>query len=265
VRAAALLGLVLLLAACGTSDRRHAAPPKPARHHATHARPQPRRVAGPHDSPVPILEYHVIGTPAPGAPNPGLYVSAASFEAQLGWLAAHGWHPVTIGAVLAYWRRGVALPRKPVALTFDDGYPQDWQTVLPMLRRRRWVANLNLQVGNLVPARVRLLIRAGWEIDAHTFTHPDLTTVGESQLAHEVGGSRDWIRHVFHLPVLAFAYPAGRFDPAVLDAVRAAGFAAAETEDPGWADPHEGLLQLDRFEIQGSGTGPVSSVLAHPS
>ena len=52
-----------------------------------------------------------------------------------------------------------------------------------ILRAQHWPGNLNLQIGNLTPHHVRELIRAGWEIDAHTFTHPDLTTVGPTRLA----------------------------------------------------------------------------------
>lgn len=211
---------------------------------------------------MPILEYHVVGEAAPGAPNPGLYVTATAFRAQLAWLAAGGWHPVTVDRVLAYWRSGEPLPRRPVVLTFDDGYPQDWQTALPLLRARHWVANLNLQVGNLVPAHVRQLIRAGWEVDAHTFTHPDLTTVDPARLAREVGGSRRWIRRMFHVPCEAFAYPAGRYDAAVVAAVRAAGFRAAETEHPGWASPRQGLPTLDRIEVtSGFGTAGLAAAL----
>jgi peptidoglycan/xylan/chitin deacetylase (PgdA/CDA1 family) len=202
----------------------------------------------------------VIGVPPAGSPNPGLYLAPATFRAQVDWLARHGWHAVRLDAVLAYWRHGVALPPRPVVLTFDDGYPADWRIVLPILRAQHWPGNLNLQVGNLVPDRVRMLIRGGWEIDAHTFTHPDLTTVGPAQLAHEVGGSRRWIRRMFHVPVEAFAYPLGRYDAAVLRAVRAAGFLAAETERTGRASPRQGLLTLDRVEV--ASPGGVSTLAA---
>ena len=49
-----------------------------------------------------------------------------------------------------------------------------------------------------------------------------------------------------------FCYPAGRFDATVIAAVKAAGYAGATTEIPGYADrahPYE----LARYEILGSG------------
>ena len=183
------LVLVLVAAGCGGGRVAQTTPTRPRAPRPHHARVVPHRVHGPHRAAIPILEYHVIGDPPPGAPFPGLWLSPRDFRAQLGWLAAHGYHPVTLGRVLRYWRGGYALPRRPVVLTFDDGYPQDVTAVAPLLRAHGWPAVLNLHVGNLVPEHVRALIRAGWEIDAHTFTHPDLTRVGRAQLVREVAGS----------------------------------------------------------------------------
>jgi len=211
---------------------------------------------------VPILEYHVVGDPPPRSAVPGLYTSVAEFRAQLGWLAAHGYRPVTLDRVYRHWFNGGRLPTKPVALTFDDGYPQDVSVVLPLLRARHWVANLNLQVGNLVPERVRELIAAGWEVDAHTFTHADLTKVTPSQLRREVAGSRRWIQNVFKLPVDFFCYPFGRYDDAVVAEVRRAGFLGAETEVAGYASPKDGMATLDRIEIvRGDGVAGLARKL----
>lgn len=218
--------------------------------------------AGATPTPVPILEYHVVGDPSPGAPVPGLYTSVADFSAQMAWLAGHGYHAVTLGSVYRQWTGRGTLPPKPVALTFDDGYPQDYTTVLPVLRRHGWVGNLNLQIGNLVPKHVRELIAAGWEVDAHTFTHPDLTRVSPAQLREEVAGSRSWIRAVFHVPVLFFCYPAGRYDAAVVAEVRRAGYVGAEAETPGSASPSNGMFTLDRFEmLRGEGASGLAAKL----
>src|SRR5436190_23409326 len=111
---ALLLAGVLALAAsgCGSNDRRAA--PTPATTAAGPApRPKPRpRLVRPHDRPVPILEYHVIGDPPAGAPFPELYVGRRAFAAQLRWLRAHGYHAVSLRRVYDYWRHG--LDRKSV-------------------------------------------------------------------------------------------------------------------------------------------------------
>ena len=217
---------------------------------------------------VPILEYHVVGDPAPGAANQQLYVSPPVFRAQLAWLARHGYHPVTLDQLFVSWhsRGWIELPRRAVVLTFDDGYPEDVSVVMPMLRARGWRGVLNLQIGNLVPARVRQLIAAGWEIDAHTFTHPDLTTVGARQLRREVATSRKWIQSVFQAPVDFFCYPAGRYDSAVLAEVRRAGYLGGEAEGGGPASATGDPYTLPRIEVlRSEGVAGVAAQLVRAS
>ena len=147
--------------------------------------------------PVPILMYHVVTTAPANAPYPELYVSRADFAGQVAWLAAHGYHAVTLQRVFDSWRGAARLPAKPVVLSFDDGYLSQVRNALPILKARHWPGVLNLEVRNLQPVwgirppGIRKLLAAGWELDAHTLTHPDLTKVGPKQLRDEVAGSRD--------------------------------------------------------------------------
>jgi peptidoglycan/xylan/chitin deacetylase (PgdA/CDA1 family) len=263
-----LIGLVMLalLAAAGVLAwlpfRGHstaAAPPRLTRSVRIDVSrgPPPEPPKGPHDMAVPILMYHVIAPPLPNAPYPDLYVNPADFRAQVAWLAAHGYHAVTLRQVYDYWRGVHGLPRKPVVLTFDDGYHSDFTVALPTLRARRWPGVLNLEVRNLQPVwgtrpgMVRKMTAAGWEIDAHTMTHPDLTTVDPAQLRYQVAGSRAAIRRMFHQPVDFFCYPSGRYDDAVVAAVRGAGFLGATTTNEGFARP-DSLFTLDRVRVNGS-------------
>ena len=204
------------------------------------------------DAAVPILMYHAVGSPAANAPYPELYVSAGDFRAQVNWLAEHGYQAVTLRHVYDHWTRGASLPAKPVVLSFDDGYPGHVDVALPALSARRWPGVLNLHIGNLLPARVRALVRGGWEIDSHTFSHSDLTTLDRRTLRHEVAGSRTWIRRVFHVRVDFFCYPSGRYDDTVVREVRRAGYLGATTTLYGFASPRDGLWTLRRVRVNGS-------------
>jgi peptidoglycan/xylan/chitin deacetylase (PgdA/CDA1 family) len=213
--------------------------------------------AGNRLQPVPILMYHVLSAPPANAPYPELYVRPADFAGQVAWLAAHGYHAVTLQRVFDTWRGAATLPSRPVVLSFDDGYLSDVRTALPVLKARHWPGVLNLEVANLKPVwgirppGVRKLIAAGWEIDAHTLTHPDLTTVDATRLREEVTGSRTQIRKMFHVPVNFFCYPAGRYDGAVIAAVQRAGFLGATTTNYGLARPGD-LYTLARVRVSGS-------------
>lgn len=236
--------------AATTTARAATTTPAPRRRHV---RRGPKLVRGPHDSPVPILMYHVLGVPAATAAYPQLFVRPADFAAQMDWLAREGYHAVTLGQVFRYWRSAVALPRRPVVVSFDDGYLSDYTVALPTLRRLRWPGVLNLLVdnvrrGDLTRDQVRALIAAGWEIDAHTITHADLTTLDPTRLRQEVAGSRAALRRMFGEPVDFFCYPAGRYDASVVQAVRAAGYLGATTVAPGLAAPAQPFA-LSRIRI----------------
>jgi peptidoglycan/xylan/chitin deacetylase (PgdA/CDA1 family) len=228
--------------------------------------------AGNRLQPVPILMYHVLSAPPANAPYPELYVRPADFAGEVGWLAAHGYHAVTLQRVFDAWRGAATLPAKPIVLSFDDGYLSDVKTALPVLKARRWPGVLNLEVANLKPVwgirppGVRKLIAAGWEIDAHTLTHPDLTRVDAARLRDEVAGSRAAIRSRFHVSVNFFCYPAGRYDDAVVAAVQQAGFLGATTTNYGLAKPGE-LYTLARIRVDGSDgvKGLATKLTALPS
>jgi peptidoglycan/xylan/chitin deacetylase (PgdA/CDA1 family) len=207
--------------------------------------------------PVPILMYHVVTDPPANAPYPELYVPRSHFAAQVAWLARHGYQGVTLQQVFDSWRGAGKLPPKPIVFSFDDGYLSQLRNALPLLSARHWAGVLNLEVRNLEPVwgirppGVRKLIKAGWEVDAHTLTHPDLTTVGAAKLHDEVAGSRAAIRKRFHVPVNFFCYPAGRYDDAVIQAVQAAGYLAATTTNYGLAKPGD-LYTLNRVRVNGT-------------
>jgi len=221
--------------------------------------PKPQRPLGPHDRPVPILMYHVIGPMPAGAQYPDLYVSRRDFVAQLRWLEREGYRAVTLASVYRYWRGLEALPSRPIVLSFDDGYRPDYTIVAPLLERRRWPAVLNLEYAHLVHEdltgpMIRRMLADGWELDSHTLTHPDLTKVDAAQLRREVGRSRQLLRRRFGVPVDFFCYPGGLFDARVVRAVRAAGYRGATTTRPGLARPSQ-LFTLDRIRID-RGDGP---------
>jgi peptidoglycan/xylan/chitin deacetylase (PgdA/CDA1 family) len=216
--------------------------------------------------PVAILAYHHVGAPPPGASNPSLWVPAALFRSQLSALGRAGYRGVTLGRVWRSWHGTGTLPARAVVLSFDDGYASQYHAAARMLRARRWPGVLNLQVarldaaGGLSRAQVRRMIADGWEIDAHTVTHPDLTAVGAERLAAEVGGSRAAIQEAFGVPADFFSYPFGHSDATVRSAVRRAGFVGATTVRRGLASPRGDAYALPRISV---GRGQSARELLH--
>jgi peptidoglycan/xylan/chitin deacetylase (PgdA/CDA1 family) len=115
------------------------------------------------------------------------------------------------------------------------------------------VKNLGLP-GGLSRRQVREVIGAGWEVDAHSISHPDLTTLGPAVLRREVAGARAALRRALGVPVEFFCYPAGRFNATVEAAVRAAGYLAATTTAPGVAAPGQDPYALPRIRVSATDT-----------
>jgi peptidoglycan/xylan/chitin deacetylase (PgdA/CDA1 family) len=204
------------------------------------------------ETPVPILLYHHVAK----APRDPLYVSPRLFRRHVAALERAGYTAVTLEQAWRHWEEGAPLPPKPVVLSFDDGYADQYTAAAKILRARRWPGVLNLQTGRLGTRgglsrrQVRRMLRDGWELGAHSITHADLVGLGAERLEQEVAGSRRILRRAFPgEPVAFFCYPYGRFDDAVVAAVRAAGFAGATTTRRGAASPADGAYTLDRMVV----------------
>lgn len=261
-RPTALAGLLAaLMLACGAG--------------AAHARP----AAKPAPVRVPILTYHVIDTARPGTPNLSLWVDPGEFQRQMTWLAARGYHAVTLDQWWAAWHGGASLPPRPIVISLDDGFRGWYTQAAPVLAQLGWPAVMNAalsHVGQLQrppaggptqaewqiqPYMIRALLAAGWELDSHSLTHPHLDLLSGDQLAAEVGQSRTALE-AYGGPVDFFCYPYGEYDPAVIAAVRTAGYHGATTVAGGIASSAVDPFRLPRIMVsRGEGTAGLSASL----
>lgn len=256
------MSAALVIAGCGASPDLDAAAP-PAEPAVQQVAVGPVETAAPPARPLrgeaaraaraPILMYHVIAEAKPGEAYPELWVPPGRFAAQMRALADAGYEAVTLRELEAGWRDGAPLPRRPVVLTFDDGYLSQSTVARPVLERLGWAGVLYLterNVGSTIPeASVKRMLRAGWELGAHTATHPDVRTLDAAGLQREIGDVRRTLQDRFGQDVTSFCYPAGRYDDAAVAAVREAGFTSATTVAPGWADAETDPYLLPRVRV----------------
>jgi peptidoglycan/xylan/chitin deacetylase (PgdA/CDA1 family) len=234
--AAVVCALLLATAGCAGSAQAPAAQQPPSR------------------AAVPILMYHVIGPVPAGARLPALFVAPRRFAAHVRALRSAGYRAVTLQRVWDAWHGRATLPRRPVVVSFDDGTEGQVRHALPTLRRARWPGVLNLAWSFLPDIggtdAVRRLARAGWEIDSHSLTHPDLTQLSHADLRRELTGSRARISRAFGARAANFfAYPSGRYDARVAQAVRDAGYLAATTVQRVFATPTADPYALPRIQV----------------
>ncbi|HWQ14527.1 MAG TPA: polysaccharide deacetylase family protein [Roseiflexaceae bacterium] len=216
--------------------------------------------------PAPILMYHYVRAVDHAADPLGweLSVTPALFEQHMAALAQAGYTGVQVD-LLARCMRGAggrdgapACPARPVALTFDDGYEDAFTVVLPALRRHGFTATFYIvtgfvgQPGYMGWEQLAALRDAGMEIGSHTISHPDLTTLDAAELERQVAGSRAELEARLGVRVVSFCYPAGRYNAAVVEAVRAAGYENATTTR--WDFDYADALALPRRRVAGGTT-----------
>jgi peptidoglycan/xylan/chitin deacetylase (PgdA/CDA1 family) len=217
---------------------------------------------------VPILTYHRVHVLATEFKQsiPDETVEPSVFAAEIAALDRAGYHSITQAQLYGALFRGAALPARPVLITVDDGYVDDVKQILPVLRAHRMVATFYIitarfhEQGFLNPTEVRRLDAAGMDIGAHTRTHADLPLLGAAQMRAEIEGSRRDLQRVLGHFVYFFAYPYGAENPAVVDAVRQAGFSLAVTTQGGTQESSLSSLTMPRIHIGRSST--PQSILA---
>ena len=79
---------------------------------------------------VPVLMYHMIGDEEG---NPAV-MSEENFQWQMAYLAENGYHPITMQELYDYVTKEAPLPEKPVCITFDDGYEDNYRIVYPLMK-----------------------------------------------------------------------------------------------------------------------------------
>jgi peptidoglycan/xylan/chitin deacetylase (PgdA/CDA1 family) len=216
----------------------------------------PRRVV------IPILMYHHIGQPGPGtdAIRRDLSVSPANFEAQLRYLIQHGYEPITLESLMLHLQIGRPLPPKPVVLTFDDGFRDNYTNAYPLLREYGFVGTFFVITGFLDEGRpeyvswseVELMHTNGMEIGSHTYTHPSLKGKSFDYIVWQVLGSKEAIEARTQEPVRFFSYPSGQYDQQVIDVLRSAGYWGAVTVEAGSLQSSERPFELKRIRVRGS-------------
>lgn len=218
-----------------------------------------------------VLMYHMVAPKQAGAKFNALRVEPAMFARQLRWLRDNGFTFVTMADLMAG-----PVPAKSVAITFDDGYLDNYTTAFPLLKECGAKATLYLVVDRhdrdwsaykkshhasgelkrepkLSDAQVREMVDSGvFELGSHTLTHANLPTLSAEARGREMVCSRAQLQDCFAVRVESFAYPFGLFGDADVEAVRAAGYTNAVTTVDGIdAHPYADPLRIRRVKISG--------------
>ena len=186
-----------------------------------------------------ILMYHSI---AEGSDD--LYtVPPERFQAQVSWLLAHGFEPISLAVLVDLLKSGDdrGLKRK-VVFTFDDGYRDFLTAALPVLLNHKVPATVFLVTGMLGGRAlwnesgthlqlmtiddVHYVKTQGISIGSHTATHANMTLLDQGELQRELRESHDALIRLGE-SFCSFSYPWGQWTSRVVKAVEASGYECA--------------------------------------
>jgi len=239
---------LLLSAACAVPDRPHDESPRPG---------------------VPVLVYHEI---RPDGSQPGeTAISLARFEEQMRYLAEHGYTTLSIGELVAFMQGEPLGARRPIVLTFDDG----WKSVLealPVLEKHGFQASFWIishagigepyldwsDIGGIAA-------NPNFEIGSHTATHPwdpveNLVTwadgsvpgKGLPEIRFELETSRQELERRLNRPIRYLAWPRGWYNDALIERAREAGYEATLTTDEGVNRQGDDVFRIKRLFVDGA-------------
>ena len=111
--------------------------------------------------------------------------------------------------------------KKEIALTFDDGPGPYTPQVLGVLERYDVPATF-FEIGEMVadyPQYSREVVAAGYPVEDHTWSHPDLTDIPAAQVEYQIDAAQEEIRSVTGVTSACLRPPYDSWDAAVLDQV----------------------------------------------
>ncbi len=199
---------------------------------------------------VPILAYHQVSN------VPEMYsIDPGEFEQHMQYLADHGYTAISLSELFAAKSGDKPLPKKPVIITFDDGYADNYLTALPIMEKYRMKGTVFIitgQVGQpeyMTWEQIRVMQAKKTEIGSHTHNHVVLTEIRQSQLQDELVRSKQILETNLGQPVEFLAYPYGQFNQHTVAAMKQAGYTGACTGLPGLGTTAGDAYQLKRVNI----------------
>lgn len=186
-------------------------------------------------------------------------VSPRAFGEQMQYLRDHGYRVLPLGALSDGTDRAVAI-------TFDDGFADNFTQAFPVLTRLGMPATIFVTVGAVggqlrvlrdhpgpLPAltwsQLREMTSGGIAMGSHTLTHPHLTRLDAEALEREVTESRARLTAETGVVPESFCYPHGDVNAAVRAAVARAGYRVACSTRPGAVSSASDPLCLPRTFI----------------
>lgn len=214
---------------------------------------------------VPVLMYHHVQpwSEAEAKGQTALTVDSGTFENHMAYLSSQGYSTITLKALVDALRNHTALPAKSVALTFDDGYKDNYTYAFPIIKKYGVTANLLVSTGlvegvdYLTWSQLSEMKNSGnFYFVNHTWSHASLGNAAQDKIHAEVETAQKQMQEHLGVQAEVFGYPYGSFSADVIAILQANGFFGAFSTLPGTMQCDSFIMTLHRTRI---GNGSLSA------
>ena len=178
-----------------------------------------------------VLNYHKIANE-----HKSLSVTLDDFEQHMKWLQEYGFTCITPGQLYDFVANGADLPEKPVLITFDDGYKDNYTNAFPIMKKYGMKGTIFVVTGflgvydnYLTWDQAKELLEAGFNIESHTYSHKSMTEASDEDITKELVKSRQTIKEKLGIDSDFMAYPTGTYNLHIAELVKEAGYKGAFT------------------------------------
>jgi len=164
---------------------------------------------------IPVLYYHLIDDHV-YSPYTSMFVSPKDFANQMAYLYSNGYTVIPLDQI-----ENASQYTKPVIITFDDGYEDNYTNAYPILLKYHFPATVFLissLIGKSGYLNIDEIVQMGdlFSFQDHTVTHRPLATLSPQVQDYELTESQKEIEDITHRNVDALAYPDGSYDQTTL-------------------------------------------------
>ena len=202
-----------------------------------------------------VLNYHQVQTA-----NSALAVAEKDFEAQMNYLSSNGYVSITPDELYKGLNGEIELPPKPVLITFDDGYVDNYTNAFPILKyygMRATIFVIPAFVGKydnyLTWEQLREMEENGITVESHTMNHYKLEELPDDEIRSELLNSKQLLEEKLGHPVEFLAYPTGTYNLHIAGIAKAVGYKGAYTIKYGNVDLGSNFYALERVPIFNTG------------
>lgn len=167
---------------------------------------------------VPVLMYHAVSDYCWGYDE--LFVSPSSLEKQLQYLVENGYDCIWFED-LAYLDEY----EKPVILTFDDGYDDNYTELFPLLQKYGVKATVFI-IGQDVSGinhkmneeQMHEMSDSGLvSLQSHGYTHHDMDAMSEETLVYELSETQKVVARITGKVPYVLCYPTGKYSSLTIE------------------------------------------------